>query len=178
MKNLKKISAILLFLIITSVGVFISCSKETDEVKQTNSNQLRIVAGTEIGELRTGNVFVITADESDLLAEFDALGRAEGFSYTMTGIEIVEVVDEVDSHRTHYLLYAHDRDYEAKAACFLELVNGKFMAMSGPTVTCTSTNCQFGCAPGAVYNPSTGHSVLTCTTCANPCTKTATATLR
>lgn len=75
-------------------------------------------------------------------------------------------------------MYAYSADYSAKTALFIDLANNVFTLRTidaSVSITCTSTGCQFGCAPASVINPKTLKPVLTCSSCVNTCTKTATA---
>lgn len=70
-----------------------------------------------------------------------------------------------------------NKDSSIKVAYFLRLESASFYLSDQSLdagLSCTSTQCQFSCAPTSMINPKTKKPVLTCSTCANECVKVAT----
>ena len=159
---------LLLTVIISSLN---SYAIEFKEANVLNNETETILIGNE-----KDSKITFTANKTTIMVKVQKIIDNQKLNIKISDVEIVKTLAENDLERVVYILYLHDKDFRNKIGYLLEIDNDnnlylKLNAFVG--VTCTSTGCQFGCAPAELVDPKSGNSVLTCSSCTNTCTKSA-----
>lgn len=174
------------FILTLGTAILYSCSSDTtisdesNSITSTNKLTNSFSEGDEIAEY-SEDAWIITADTSKVAAYLEDIASDLNVHVGITpaSISIEETLIQGTNDKA-LILVGSTSDGLTKVGTLLKQANGihhpiatiysiDFQAHG----TCTSTSCQFGCMPASVLNPSTGKTVLTCSSCTNTCTKTA-----
>lgn len=143
----------------------------------TSSNNSLINEEILIGKVISGKN-VVTIDKNEIIDIIEKQWRTIGYKYELEVIEILVSIPDNDPSQKLYVLQLMNKDNTIKVAYFLRLESASFYLSDQSLdagLSCTSTQCQFSCAPASLIDPKTRKPVLTCSTCTNECVKTATA---
>lgn len=144
--------------------------------KPDNSNYYNLSDEFIIGKVVNGK-FVIIIDKEKLIEDAEVEWKKKGYVYDLVDVEIIESIPENDTSLKFYILHFFSKKHDINIGYFVSLSSDSFYFRGlslDAGVSCTSTQCQFGCNPTSLINPSTKKPVLTCSSCDNECTKTST----